>query len=287
MKSKNKFLVVLLVILFPVSLYAQYNISLVKLKSGAELKGKIKYINPTDAMVIEIAGVDTNIKMADVESVEEINSPSSNPASSGNTSKENKVMVTDNADYSETFDLKIGEEIIRMRLVRGGEVTMGYDGPGSIFMDTEPIHKANVTSFYMSEGFLTNKLVNSLGIFKKPVKENTTWFSSSKWGEHNSIISQIALKTGLQVRMPTETEWEYAMFSPWQSYFSKGKLYEYCYDYFDIYSNVEYAIDPIGPSIGHRHVIRGMAYDNKCDRSRKSFSCVCRIVIKARDIKNK
>lgn len=287
MKSKNKFLVVLLVILFPVSLYAQNNISLVKLKSGAELKGKIKYINPTDAMVIEIAGVDTNIKMADVESVEEINSPSSNPASSGNTSKENKVMVTDNADYPETFDLKIGEEIIRMRLVRGGEVTMGYDGPGSIFMDTEPIHKANVTSFYMSEGFLTNKLVNSLGIFKKPVKEKTLWFTSSKWERMNSIISQIALKTGLQVRMPTETEWEYAMFSPWQPYFSKGKLYEYCYDYFDLYDKVDYITDPMGPSVGYHHVIRGMAYDNKCDRSRKSFSCVCRIVIKARDIKNK
>lgn len=45
--------------------------SVVTLKNGTELKGKIKSINPTDSLTIVISGIETPIKMSDVAKIEE------------------------------------------------------------------------------------------------------------------------------------------------------------------------------------------------------------------------
>lgn len=268
-------------------LFAQSNMSVVKLKSGAELHGVIKYINPTDALVITIGGMDTSIKMSDVQSVEQMSATKTeNNGFTTPLTKEEKLRITDNTDYPDFYDLHVGSNVVRMRLVRGGDMLMGYDGPGSIFMDTEPIHKVSVTSFYMSEEYISNELVNSLNIFNKPIKSKRYCYYAKTWNHLQTVISRIGQVCNISVRMPTEAEWEYAFFSPSQAFFSKDKDYEYCSDYFDLYSNIDNAIDPTGPSTGFRHVIRGLAYKNKCDRSKKARDNKynCRLVIKAKDI---
>ena len=60
--------------LFPLMASAQNGQSVVTLKSGTELKGTIKAIDPTDALTIVIAGVEAKIKMTDIARIEEVSS---------------------------------------------------------------------------------------------------------------------------------------------------------------------------------------------------------------------
>ena len=288
MKLNLKVFLLLMVMYSTLPILAQSNMSLVKLKSGVEMQGVIKYINPADAMILEIGGVETAVKMADVQSVEQIKGQSAgNNDNSNPLTKEEKLRVTDKENYPETYNLKVGDETVKMILVRGGEMYMGFDGPRSIFMDTEPVHKVRVTSFYMSERCVTNDLVNSLNVLKKPARSTPPYYRVYDWKVMDDMVKKIADVAGLPVRMPTEAEWEYAVYSPSQYLFQRDKLYEYCSDYFDLYSDIANEIDPVGPPTGKRHVLRGFAYNEKYDRSRNpkwDSRYACRLVIKAKDI---
>lgn len=65
-----KKLLLILIALLPLLASAQNGQSAVKLKNGTVLKGIIKHIDPTDALTIDIAGVETQIKMSDIAEVE-------------------------------------------------------------------------------------------------------------------------------------------------------------------------------------------------------------------------
>ena len=65
-----KKLLLLLMLLLPLTANAQDKISVVKLKNGTQLKGVIKSIDPTDAVIMDIAGVETSLKFDSVLSIE-------------------------------------------------------------------------------------------------------------------------------------------------------------------------------------------------------------------------
>ncbi len=65
-----KKLLFFLIALLPLIASAQSGKSAVKLKNGTILKGTIKHIDPTDALTLDIAGVETQIKMSDIAEVE-------------------------------------------------------------------------------------------------------------------------------------------------------------------------------------------------------------------------
>ena len=65
-----KKLLTIIIALLPLLAFAQNGQSAVKLKNGTVLKGIIKHIDPTDALTIDIAGVETQIKMSDIAEVE-------------------------------------------------------------------------------------------------------------------------------------------------------------------------------------------------------------------------
>lgn len=65
----RKLLLVLLIVL-PILANAQSGQSVVKLKNGSVLKGIIKHIDPTDALTLDIAGVDIQINMSDIAEIE-------------------------------------------------------------------------------------------------------------------------------------------------------------------------------------------------------------------------
>lgn len=67
----NRLLFLLLVFIGSIYAYAQEKISIVELKNGTVFKGIIKSIDPNDCLIIEIAGIETPIKVADVARVEE------------------------------------------------------------------------------------------------------------------------------------------------------------------------------------------------------------------------
>lgn len=265
--------------------------SAVTLNNGTELIGVIKSIDPTDALTIVIADVETTIKMADVAKIQEVKETAPAPAlaiQETSLGEKDKLLVTDNADYPETFDLKVGNESIKMILVRGGDMNMGFDGKGSRAMKSEPVHKVGVTSFYMSENFITSKVVSEV-TDKSSKKE---FYTARKWKNANQIVESIAKITGMPVRLPTEAEWEYAACSSMQDIiFNKCKGFEFIYDFFDEYRDIEYRVDPTGPKNGFFHVVR--AYERskgKLDRSDcfgESENNEFRVVVKVKDVIDK
>lgn len=281
--------ILLLIFALPLLATAQEKLSVVTLKNGTELTGVIKAIDPTDALTISIAGIETTIRMADVASVKEAVAPiasvTSNEKEAPKLLSDEKLVVTDYADYPDSYDLKVGEAKIKMILVRGGEMNMGFDGPHSIWMDSEPVHKVKVTSFYISETYVTKDIARQ--ITGKGGKNG--YCIAYKWKIANDMAEKIAEFSGIPVRLPTEAEWEFAACSSVQELiFTKCNDVEYCSDWFEKFGMQESRIDPQGPQNGRRHVVR--AYNRKHGKFNRSHlkeyetDCRFRLVIKAKDI---
>ena len=287
---KQFFVLLFCLIPFMANGQSQSKSSIVKLKNGTELKGIIKSIDPMNAMVLFVGGVETTIQMTDVLRVEEDTQPSASETDENKTSNSisddllnQKLVVTDFADYPESIYFQIGPELIKMILVRGGDMNMGYDGKGSLSMNSEPLHKVTVTSFYLSETFVTSK------VYQEVTNKNSinNFYIAVTWSKADGLVKEIAKKVGLPVRLPTEVEWEYAAFSPVQNIlFSVCKDFEYCLDLYKKYQP-GYAIDPTGSVKGsnYNHVRRAFDRpDGKLDRSPESGGACFRLAIKAKDI---
>ena len=288
----KKLLVLFAMMVLPMVASAQNNLSVVTLKNGTELKGVIKSIDPTDVLVLVISGVETTIKMSDVAKVEAAGETTPNVASLTDMSKrldDEKLIVTDKADYPESFDLKVGNASIKMILVRGGDMNMGFNGRHSRSMKSEPVHKVGVTSFYMSETFVTTEIIAEV-TGEKVKKNKKSYYSPRNWDRANEIIQKISLKCGMELRLPTEAEWEFAACSQNQElFFSNCNMAEYCFDWFGEFKDTEYRIDPVGPLKGPRRVVRAYGCPRgKLNRAYKDFYSLhnpFRLAIKAKDVK--
>lgn len=287
--KKLLLLIITILTILPLLSIAQNTQSVVTLKNGTELTGVIKSIDPMDALTIVIGGVETTIKMENVAKISEYKEDVPSVATTNDVPKLNpddKLIVTDMGTYPESFELKIGDAKIKMILVRGGDMNMGFDGRHSQAMNSEPVHKVKVTTFYMSETFVTSEIANQF--VKSKCKK--VYYIADNWKKANEIVQMIAQKSGMAYRLPTEAEWEYAACSPVQNrLFNVCNSFEYCSDWYDKYFAHEFQVDPIGPSKSFYHVVR--AYERnrgKFDRSDYSSNQrdnPFRIVIKAKDIK--
>ena len=267
---------------------AQSGQTMVTLKNGTEITGVVKSIDPADGLVITIGSVDMPIKMSDVAKIEAISENVYGNITNYTDQNQNKdkIVVTDNAVYPESFDLKIGDETLKMILVRGGDLNMGFDGRHSISMNSEPVHKVGVTSFYISETFVPYSVVS---VVRGKKKQEGYYYAV--WKKANEIANKIADYVGLPVRLPLEAEWEYAACSNKQDVlFEECNFYEYCKDFFEEeFTDLEYKIDPTGPKKegSGKHVVR--AYKQKRGKFRRlglsSYLYYFRLVIKAKDIK--
>lgn len=277
----KKSILAIIMIVFPLFASSQAKLSKVIMKNGTEIIGTIKSLDPTDAITLIVAGIETSIKMSDVARVEEETVNRTETMAPQQLLKA-KLVVTDLNEYPDSFNLDVCGTIIKMILVRGGSMNMGYDGRGSMDMNSEPIHKVSVTSFYISDTFITSLLAKQL----TDKKVDTSWtYYTGKWMDVDAMTKTIAQKTGIPVRLPTEAEWEFAACSDQQNLiFSKCKNDEFCSDYFGRF-NTFYETDPTGPTSGRRHVVRYYGRGNrKFDRDHSDSKNRLRLVVKAKDI---
>ena len=211
-----------------------------------------------------------------------------------------------------------------MVFVSGGSFNMGAtseQGDDAKF-DEKPVHQVRLSSYYIGQcevvkkewiavrGFSSSFLLHS-GYIKTvfpgmKFKEIIMMPHQSSWNKFQEFIQELNKLTGLQFRLPTEAEWEYAArggnkfkgfkyagsnvidsvawcdnkenrTDPYPVgqktpnelglYDMSGNVWEWCSDIYGKY-NSSFQINPIGSSSGSQIVIRGGDYksDPKCCR---------------------
>ena len=217
----------------------------VTLKNGTVLTGSIVEMNPTSHLILKIAGYDSKIDMKDVATIEEVGAPASPPQA-----------VSQN--YPDTYMLAVGPYQIEMVLVPGGTFMMGYDGPGSRNMHSEPVHEVLLSPYYVNRRPISKDVAKYLedGIEKHGTKEKTYVPSSDQ--DAKGIAELISQKTHLPVTLITEAQCEYV--------FSSGNIdnlelkdYDivYCHDSYAPYrTSPTPQVDPVGVLAGKSLVRR-------------------------------
>ena len=235
---------------------AQQKTAKVTLKNGTSLTGIVTDFDPTSHVTIVIAGLEKKIDMADVESVEDlsVSAPSQSVVNSDPSAK-----AEQEPDYPSTYTLKVGPYEIEMVLVKGDTFSMGYDGPGSVKMMSEPVHRVQLSSYYLNK----EPLSNAVAQFLKQSKDQDTKekrYIPYTWTSANDIVVLLAQQTSLPLRLVSEAEWEYAATSMGGLFLELEK--NYCIDFYsDFVSNGATQKDPTGPSMGNRYLFRTYSSD--------------------------
>ena len=266
----------------------------VTLKNGPIVIGELKEIDPADHITLFIAGRETVIPMSNVFSVENYkieDTESSKIVNSNQSTFPNGQVgyyeITDKDSYPESISLSVSGYDINMVIIRGGSFNMGYDGSGSLRMDSEPVHQVNLSTYYISEQPIPYSIASKiLGIKDKSSKHP---FYFGDWDDAQKLVTKIAESVNKPCRLITEAEWEYAALMPnAPDLFGTFKAREWCYDYLKEYPNGIQS-NPQGPETGKRHVCRSFLLGkNKWDRKpadrKHPETAYVRIAISADDI---
>ncbi|MBA7529429.1 Hercynine oxygenase [subsurface metagenome] len=195
---------------------------------------------------------------------------------------------------------------IEMAFVEGGTFQMGSNIGGS---DEKPAHTVRIKSFYIGKYEVTQKQ------WREVMEKNPSRFSGCdncpvenvSWNDVQEFISKLNAKTGMNYRLPTEAEWEYAARGGNKSrgyeysgsnkvgdvawyyensekkthaiglrqsnelgiYDMSGNVWEWCSDtYSHIYYKTTPMDNPKGPYTSNYRVLRGGSWFNNQDSCR-------------------
>ena len=199
--------------------------------------------------------------------------------------------------------------------VEGGTFTMGATSEegGEAYYDEEPTHKVTLSDFMIGKTEVTQKLWQAV------MGSNLSYFSGNNlpvenvsWHDCQEFIKKLNNLTGLNFRLPTEAEWEYASRGGnkskgykysgsndigsvawyWDNasekthsvatkspnelglYDMSGNVLEWCSDWYGDYSSGSQT-NPKGPSSGSSRVFRGGGWDcyaGYCRVSKRNLS---------------
>ena len=190
-----------------------------------------------------------------------------------------------------------------MVYVKGGCFDMGdiFDTGAS---DEKPVHTVCIGDFYLGKTEVTqNQWKDVTGSNPSKFQCGDCPVERVSWDNIQDFLKKLNEKTGMNYRLPTEAEWEYAARSgglkeqwagtndeekigeyTWYGYTAKGRthtvaektpnaiglydmmgnVWEWCSDWYDKeYYEISPSKNPQGPSEGHNRVIRGGSWRSK------------------------
>ncbi|MBO4813566.1 MAG: SUMF1/EgtB/PvdO family nonheme iron enzyme [Muribaculaceae bacterium] len=205
-------------------------------------------------------------------------------------------------------EITVNGVTFNMVAVEGGRFNMGGTCEQLTPEDDEfPIHVVTLDDFYIGETEVTQALWSAV------MGENPSGFQGDPnlpvervmWIECQTFVSKLSTLTGINFRLPTESEWEYAarggkythyyQYSgsddidevAWHDgncthvvgqlqpnelgiYDMSGNVFEWCQDWFGDYDMMP-IVNPTGPEDGENRVRRGGSWGGTYNGSRVSF----------------
>ena len=122
------------------------------------------------------------------------------------TTNENIILEVETSNRSE--GQVRSEGLDNMIFVQGGTFQMGSNNGGS---DEKPIHSVTLSDFYIGKYEVTQKEWRDImGSNPSHFKGDNLPVEKVSWNDIQKFIKKLNTKTGLNYRLPTEAEWEYA-----------------------------------------------------------------------------
>lgn len=110
------------------------------------------------------------------------------------------------------IDVVVGNVTMRMIGVEGGAFQMGatQEQGDRVYPDENPTHKVQLSSYYIGETPVTRRLWNEVMGRCSDLDEIDLPMNEVSWEDCKAFIQNLKDKTGIDFRLPSEAEWEFA-----------------------------------------------------------------------------